>query len=130
MVPLRGGEAHEAPGRSWVGRSGIEVSALCKSFGDVPALRGLDFAAAGGQIFGVVGPDGAGKTTLSRILVGLMTHDSGTISVLGLDPTRDRARLSRSIGYVPQTFSMFPSLTVEENLEFVASCHRLGRRAF
>jgi ABC-2 type transport system ATP-binding protein len=106
---------------------GVAVAGLKKHFGATTALRGLSFEAEGPLIFGVVGPDGAGKTTLLRILTGLMAYDEGEVSVLGLDPARDAARLKPLLGYVPQAFSMYPSLTVDENLEFVARCHGVSR---
>jgi ABC-2 type transport system ATP-binding protein len=105
----------------------VSVAGLVKRFRHAEALRGLDFAAEGPQVFGVVGPDGAGKTTLLRILAGLLRYDTGSVSVLGLDPGRgrDAARLKPLLGYVPQTFSMYPTLTVDENLRFAGRCHRM-----
>jgi ABC-2 type transport system ATP-binding protein len=100
-----------------------------KRFGRVEALRGLSLEARGPQVFGLVGPDGAGKTTLLRVLAGLVAHDAGEVSVLGVDPREDPAALKPRLGYVPQAFSLYPMLTVDENLDFVARCHRLRGEA-
>ena len=104
----------------------IRVEHLKKTFGNTEALRGLTIGIEGPQVFGIVGPDGAGKTTLLRILAGLIRRDAGSVSVLGLDPERQAMALKPLLGYVPQTFSMYPTLTVDENLLFVARCHRVA----
>ena len=105
----------------------VRAARVTKRFGRTLALDGLDVAVDGPQVFGVVGPDGAGKTTLLRILVGLLQCDRGSVSVLGFDPGRHATALRRRLGYVPQAFSMYPTLTVGENLQFVARCHGLSR---
>jgi ABC-2 type transport system ATP-binding protein len=108
----------------------VRVVALTKRFGDTLALDGFDMAAEGPLVFGIVGPDGAGKTTLLRILTGLLGRDRGRVSVLGVDPARDVAALKPRLGYVPQAFSMYPTLTVDENLRFVGRCHAMPRGEF
>src|SRR5512143_2638408 len=109
---------------------GVHAADLGKRFGRTPALDGLNIAVDGPLVFGIVGPDGAGKTTLLRILVGLLGRDRGSVSVLGFDPERDAAALKPRLGYVPQAFSMYPTLTVDENLRFVGRCHAMPRAAF
>lgn len=103
-----------------------EASGVTKTFGKgTAALDGVDIAIAPGKVTGLVGPDGAGKTTLIRILAGLMTPDAGTVSVLGDVPTQ---RLD-SIGYMPQRFGLYEDLTVRENLVLYAELRGLPRDA-
>ena len=99
----------------------IEVSNLSKSYGDVQALRGVSFAVQEGELFGLIGPDGAGKTTLFRILATLLLPGGGSATVEGLDVVADYQRLRTLVGYMPGRFSLYPDLTVEENLQFFAS---------
>ena len=99
----------------------VAVSNLVKRYGDVVALDGVTFDVRPGELFGCIGPDGAGKTTLFRILVTVLTADSGDARVLGLDASRDLRALRRRIGYMPGRFSLYPDLSVEENLRFFAS---------
>jgi ABC-2 type transport system ATP-binding protein len=105
----------------------VRAEGVMKRFGRTLALDGFDLAIDGPMVFGVVGPDGAGKTTLLRILVGLLRCDRGSVSVLGFDPGRHATALRRRLGYVPQAFSMYPTLTVDENVRFVARCHGMSR---
>jgi ABC-2 type transport system ATP-binding protein len=109
---------------------GVRTQGLTKRFGRTVALDGFDIAVEGPLVFGIVGPDGAGKTTLLRILVGLLGRDRGSVSVLGIDPGRHATALKPRLGYVPQTFSMYPTLTVDENLRFVGRCHGMPRAEF
>jgi len=97
----------------------FSASGLGKSYGPVTALRGLDLELEGGTITGLVGPDGAGKTTTMRLLTGLLRPDSGRVMLDGEDVTGQRARGGR-IGYMPQRFSLYPDLSVAENLRFYA----------
>lgn len=99
----------------------IEVSNLSKSYGDVQALRGVSLAVQEGELFGLIGPDGAGKTTLFRILATLLLPGGGSATVEGLDVVADYRRLRTLVGYMPGRFSLYPDLTVEENLQFFAS---------
>ena len=101
----------------------ITVSKLRKSYrkGQVQALRGLNFTVDEGEIYGLIGPDGAGKTTLFRIMATLLLPDEGTVSVDGLDVVRDYKAIRRRIGYMPGRFSLYQDLSVEENLSFFAS---------
>jgi ABC-2 type transport system ATP-binding protein len=85
------------------------------------ALDGVSFEVRPGELFGFIGPDGAGKTTLFRILVTLLTPDAGRATVLGLDVVRDLWAIRRRVGYMPGRFSLYPDLSVEENLRFFAA---------
>lgn len=98
----------------------IEARGVLKRFGSVTALGGLDLEVPAGGIFGLIGPDGAGKTTFMRLLCGLMAADSGRLRVLGLDPAAQPQVLRPQMGYMPQRFSLYPDLTVEENIVFYA----------
>jgi ABC-2 type transport system ATP-binding protein len=99
----------------------IEAHDLGRSFGDVMALEHVSFSVPVGSIIGVIGPSGAGKTTAVRILTGSLAPTSGTASVLGQDCRHLRRKARERIGYMPQLFSLFPDLTVGENVDFVAS---------
>ena len=94
---------------------------ISKSYGSIKALNDLTFSVAKGEIFGIIGPDGAGKTTLFRILTTLLLADSGTASVAGLDVVKDYKKVRNIIGYMPGKFSLYQDLSVEENLNFFAS---------
>ncbi|MBC7791436.1 MAG: ATP-binding cassette domain-containing protein, partial [Anaerolineae bacterium] len=94
----------------------VAVDAVTKSFGAVTALNSVSFEVGAGEIFGFIGPDGAGKTTLFRVLTTLMVPDKGSASVLGHDVVRDLWALRARIGYMPGRFSLYPDLSVEENL--------------
>ena len=85
------------------------------------ALKGISMSVKPGELFGVIGPDGAGKTTLFRLVASLLKPTSGSISVLGLDPVKEYRELRQRIGYMPGRFSLYPDLSVEENLNFFAT---------
>lgn len=99
----------------------ITVDNISKSYGAVQALRGVSFEVREGEVFGLIGPDGAGKTTLFRILTTLLLPDGGRASVDGLDVVADYRELRTRIGYMPGHFSLYPDLSVEENMGFFAS---------
>jgi len=99
----------------------ITVSNISKSYGPVQALRDVSFRVQPGEIFGVIGPDGAGKTSLFRILATLLLPGSGSATIQDLDVVRDYKRLRSMLGYMPGRFSLYQDLTVEENLQFFAS---------
>jgi ABC-type multidrug transport system ATPase subunit len=102
----------------------ISVSHLDKSYGKVHALRDVSFEVDEAEVFGVVGPDGAGKSTLFNILTTLLLPDSGNAAVLGLDVRTRYLEIRKHIGYLPGTFSLYPDLTVEENLVFFATMYQ------
>src|SRR5437867_58409 len=99
----------------------ITVQGLVKRFGATTALDGVTFAVSKGERFGFIGPDGGGKTTLFRILTTLLVPDAGTANVLGEDVVAGLWTLRRRLGYMPGRFSLYPDLTIEENLRFFAS---------
>lgn len=99
----------------------LSVHNLNRSYGKVHALNDLSFDVDEGEIFGIIGPDGAGKTTLFRILTTLILADSGSASVAGLDVVKDYKQIRTKIGYMPGRFSLYSDLTVEENLKFFAT---------
>lgn len=101
----------------------VSVRNLKKSYnrGKTKALRGINLDVDEGEIFGIIGPDGAGKTTLFRILTSLLIADDGTASVDGLDVVKDYKEIRKRIGYMPGRFSLYQDLTVEENLRFFAT---------
>lgn len=99
----------------------IVVQNLSKSYGRVEALKGISFEVGQGEIFGFIGPDGAGKSTLFRIITTLLKPDAGTAAVLDLDVVEDYEKLRPQLGYMPGRFSLYQDLSVQENLEFFAS---------
>src|ERR671919_1662468 len=99
----------------------VEARGLVRRFGDDAALQDVSFDVAPGELYGVIGPDGAGKTTLFRILVTLLLPDAGTARVLGRDVVKDLWDLRTRIGYMPGRFSLYPDLSVAENLAFFAA---------
>ena len=99
----------------------IRAQDLTKRYGDEVALDGLSLTVQPGELFGVIGPDGAGKTTLFRILTSLLTPDAGTARVLGLDVVDEYRALRPRLGYMAGEFSLYPDLSVDENLQFYAS---------
>src|SRR5215207_411857 len=105
----------------------IETSGLSRSFGAVQAVAGLTMNVPAGQIYGLVGPDGAGKTTTLRLLCGALLSDSGQASVMGIDVARDPEGVRRRIGYMPQRFSLYGDLTVRENMLFFADIYGVPR---
>jgi ABC-2 type transport system ATP-binding protein len=99
----------------------FRIENISKSFGAVKALDQVSFNTEMGEIFGLIGPDGAGKTTLFRILVTLLLADEGSAAVAGLDVRRDYREIRRRIGYMAGRFSLYQDLSVRENLEFYAT---------
>ncbi len=99
----------------------ITSSGISKKYGETQALRDISFEVNEGEIFGFIGPDGAGKTTLFRIITTLLLPDKGKMSVLGLDSTAGFKELRKHIGYMPGRFSLYQDLSVEENLNFYAT---------
>jgi ABC-2 type transport system ATP-binding protein len=113
-------ESREVTSRS-LARPVIEVSGLRKSYGSTPAVKNVSLEVEDGEIFGILGPNGAGKTTTVECISGLRKPDSGTISVLGLDPQRDRAALRERVGVQLQEGTLRPQLTVAETVNLFAS---------
>jgi len=105
----------------------VEAENLCRSFGPVKALEGLNFSVEQGEIFGLMGPDGAGKTTCLRILCGLMRPTSGKAMVLGSDVDKDPEAIKDHIGYMAQPAKLYEDLTVKENIELYADLYQVPR---
>jgi ABC-type multidrug transport system ATPase subunit len=99
----------------------LSANHINKSYGKIQALKDLSFEVNEGEIYGIIGPDGAGKTTLFRILTTLLLADGGTAVVDGLDVVKDYKKIRNIIGYMPGKFSLYQDLTVEENLNFFAT---------
>ena len=99
----------------------IKVQHISKSYKQVHALKDLSFEGNKGELFGLIGPDGAGKTTLMRILITLLVPDEGSARMAGLDVVNDYKKIRQIVGYMPGRFSLYQDLTVEENLEFFAT---------
>ncbi|MCB0733269.1 MAG: ABC transporter ATP-binding protein [Bacteroidetes bacterium] len=99
----------------------IDIRKLSKSYQEIEALKDISFSVEAGELFGLIGPDGAGKTSLFRILCTLMLPEKGEASVLGLDVVKDFRNIRNRIGYMPGRFSLYQDLTVVENLEFFAT---------
>ncbi len=105
----------------------IVAVGLTKSFPGVRAVDGLSFAVSSGEIFGLVGPDGAGKTTTLRMLAGIMTANAGDALVAGCDVMRDPEGAKHALSYMPQRFGLYDDLTVDENIRFYADLFGVGR---
>ena len=103
----------------------ITISNLHKSYGTIKAVNGISLNIKKGEMFGLVGPDGAGKTTTIRILCGLLGYDEGDVSLLGKNIKTDKKEIQKNIGYLSQKFSLYGDLTVDENIEFFAKIHNV-----
>ncbi len=106
----------------------IEMKGLGRSFGEVRAVDALSFAVHTGEIFGLVGPDGAGKTTTMRMLAGVLSSDSGSAKVAGFDMARDPEGAKHHISYMPQRFGLYEDLTVDENIAFYGDLFSVPRQ--
>jgi ABC-2 type transport system ATP-binding protein len=105
----------------------IQAEGLTKRFGDRVAVDNFSLTVSQGEVFALVGPDGAGKTTVMRLLVGIMDPDEGRAAVLGFDTVTEAEQLKEHIGYMPQRFGLYDDLTVGENIEFYASLYRVPK---
>lgn len=106
-------------------KRGIDTEALSRSFGKIKAVDAIDLKVRNNTIFGLIGPDGAGKTTLMRMLCSLMKPDSGTAQIGGLDIGTKGDEIIKHLGYMPQRFSLYGDLTVMENLRFYSDIYRV-----
>jgi ABC-2 type transport system ATP-binding protein len=101
----------------------IVMDRVVKRYGDTTALEGLSLDVKRGEMFGLIGPDGAGKTTAIRLMCGLLHADAGELRVLGLNPVRAHRALTERVGYLSQRFSLYGDLTIDENIAFFAEVH-------
>src|SRR5512144_157036 len=108
----------------------LELSGVHRAFGATQALRGVSLAVHRGEVYGLVGPDGAGKTTAIRMLAGLMRPDEGTVRVLGEDPAHPSSPVREQLGLVPQRNSLYGDLSVDENLRFFSRLFDLSGADF
>jgi len=109
--------------------SAVVFTDVVKRYGRTTALAGLGLEIRQGEMFGLIGPDGAGKTTAIRLACGLLRPDGGRVRVLGLDPAGAHRRLTDRVGYLSQRFSLYGDLTIDENIAFFAEVHGLRRYA-
>jgi ABC-2 type transport system ATP-binding protein len=98
---------------------------VTKKFGATVAVDGLSFAVHAGEMFGLIGPDGAGKTTSIRLLCGLLRADAGSIRIAGHDPVEEHRKVTAKVGYLSQRFSLYGDLSIDENVAFFAEIHGL-----
>ncbi|RJR19944.1 MAG: ABC transporter ATP-binding protein [Desulfobacteraceae bacterium] len=108
----------------------VEVENLCRSFGETKALQGLSFSVEEGEIFGLVGPDGSGKTTCIRILCGLLEPTGGKATVLGADVGANPETVKNHVGYMAQPARLYEDLTVKENIEFYADLYEVPKSRY
>jgi drug efflux transport system ATP-binding protein len=103
--------------------SALAFDRVTKRYGELTAVDGVSFAIEGGEMFGLIGPDGAGKTTSIRMACGLLRPDSGEVRVLGRDPIRQHRAVTADLGYLSQRFSLYGDLSIDENIAFFAEIH-------
>ncbi len=103
----------------------IQIENLYKNYEKVEAVKGVSLEIKNGEMFGLIGPDGAGKTTIIRTMCGLINPTKGTVKLLGMNIQQDRKRVQKNVGYLSQLFSLYGDLTVEENIEFFANIHNI-----
>lgn len=115
----------QASGLMAQGNSAVALSGVTKKYREVVAVRDLSMSVERGEMFGLIGPDGAGKTTTIRLMCGLLKVDEGSVRVLGRDPVKDHFLVTQSIGYLSQRFSLYGDLTADENIAFFAEIHGL-----
>src|SRR3954466_9791634 len=99
----------------------VIVKDLTKVYGETTAVDAVSFSVNQGEIFGLIGPDGAGKTSIFRVLTTLLLPDAGSAIVNGFDIVKDYKQVRHTVGYMPGRFSLYPDLTIEENLNFFAT---------
>jgi ABC-type multidrug transport system ATPase subunit len=119
-IPSQPGSESPLFGRG-LGEASISIQHISKSYKEIQAVSDISFEVQKGELFGLIGPDGAGKTTLMRILMTLLIQDEGTATMNGLDVIKDYKKIRNIVGYMPGRFSLYQDLTVEENLNFFAT---------
>lgn len=108
-------------------RASIHIQNLHKYFGEIQALKDVNLSVDSGQIFGLLGPNGAGKTTLIRLLIGATKPTSGNLSVLSLNPGKQKRALRQQIGYMPQSPALYEDLSPTDNIRFFGRAHQIGK---
>jgi ABC-2 type transport system ATP-binding protein len=108
----------------------LETQGLRKSYGPISALRGVDLSVEPGELYGLVGPDGAGKTTTIRLIAGLLKPSGGSVRVLQHDPLKESGVVRPALGYMPQQYSLYGDLSIEENLRFFGRMFSLPREEY
>ena len=103
----------------------ITLDQVTKKYGETVAVRELTLSVQAGEMFGLIGPDGAGKTTTIRLICGLLKADAGLVRVLERDPVKQHREVTQSVGYLSQRFSLYGDLTIDENIAFFAEIHGL-----
>ena len=111
------------------GDPAVLLDGMTRRYGDVTAVRDLSLVVRPGEMFGLIGPDGAGKTTTLRVVLGLLQPHGGRVQTMGLEPARRRRELSARVGYLSQRFSLYGDLSVQENIGFFAAVHGVRRHA-
>jgi len=109
------------------GPAALAFTRVTKQYGAIPALADVSFEIAAGEMFGLIGPDGAGKTTSIRLACGLIRPDGGQVAVLGRDPVKSHRAVTGDVGYLSQRFSLYGDLTIDENIGFFAEIHGVKR---
>jgi ABC-2 type transport system ATP-binding protein len=109
------------------GTAAIRFGAVTRRYGSVAAIETVTFDVGEGEMFGLIGPDGAGKTTTIRLAGGLLRPDAGTIRIFGRDPVAEHRAITGEVGYLSQRFSLYGDLTIDENIAFFAEIHGVGR---
>lgn len=125
-VPAPASIEQDRPRPTFSSSAVVTLANVRKSYGGVDALANLTMEVHPGEIFGLIGPSGCGKTTLARLLVGRIAASAGQVRVWGRDPQAFRPRDRQEIGYTPQGFALYPTLSVEQNARFMASLYGLG----
>jgi ABC-2 type transport system ATP-binding protein len=105
----------------------LSLNGATKRYGSLTAVDGVTFDVQPGEMFGLIGPDGAGKTTTIRLLCGLLHADGGTVRVMGHDPVAEHGEITHSVGYLSQRFSLYGDLSIDENIAFFAEIHGLWK---
>src|SRR3990172_3980971 len=106
----------------------LELDTVTKTYDKVVALRDLSMQIEAGEMFGLIGPDGAGKTTAIRLMCGLLKPNGGRLRVLGRDPVKEHLQVTETLGYLSQRFSLYGDLSIDENIAFFAEIHGLSLR--
>ena len=110
------------------GIAALQIDAVTKTYDKVVAVRDLSMSIEPGEMFGLIGPDGAGKTTTIRLMCGLLEPDAGSVRVFNRDPVREHLAVTQTLGYLSQRFSLYGDLSIDENISFFAEIHGLSMR--